>query len=168
MHYRPEESLYFRDPQLAVELVEVHGYMPCICEGAAKDVGTLKEAAEIAPVWARAYCLVHGRETPRPHDMATFPQAQSSYSCDPCKNGDHARCQETVILTDWRHECTCHENSKDAHAAVKLDAKRTALAKVIYATGQDQIQFWLPTTDGTPNSASYAIADALIERHLAR
>ena len=168
MHYRPEESLYARDPQLAVELVEVHGYKPCICEGAARNVGTLKEAAEIAPAWARAYCIVHGRATPKPHDMATFPQAGSSYSCDPCKNGDHVRCQERIVDISWSNDCSCLTAAKDAHLAAKHEAKRNALAEAIYAVADGQIQFWLPTTDGTPNSASYAIADALIERHLAR
>lgn len=29
------------------------------------------------------------------------------YSCRPCRDGDHARCQRRLVYPDWSADCTC-------------------------------------------------------------
>lgn len=154
------------DPASIAALL-ANGIPPCICEGLGKKMDTIEEAAAYRPPWVRDYCLSHGRRKPVLHDMDRFPGARNSYACDPCRSGDHVRCQHEIRLPDWSAHCACDGVAQDAHVEVAREAKRNALAEVIYASGQDPANAWLSTVDGTPNSASYAIAEALIEQGLA-
>lgn len=140
----------------------------CTCKKMRKT--TTESDGRIVPHWADLdrYCPRHGTRQAVPHDMVRFPRALDSYACDPCRHGDHVGCSHEIRLPDWSHPCSCYQASLDEHVASARLAKREALAEAIYAEGADQHDFWLTTIDGTPNSASYAIADALIEKRLAR
>lgn len=141
---------------------------PCLCRGG--ENLTAEQAVAHEPHWSAVnpYCPTHGNRTAGEHDLDLFPQALNSYSCQSCQHGDHLHCQPTIVYPDWRHDCSCHRAAAAAHVAVQRAAKRDELARVVYAAADGQTQFWLPTVDGTPNQASYAIADALLDGHHAR
>ncbi|WP_162802101.1 hypothetical protein [Ornithinimicrobium murale] len=35
----------------------------------------------------------------------------TDYSCDPCRAGDHHKCQPTVHYPDWQFDCGCYEST---------------------------------------------------------
>lgn len=129
---------------------------------------TIEQAREYRPPWVRTYCPVHGSKPSLPHDLARFPQARNSYSCEPCQHGDHVACQPTIHMVGYSQPCTCHQTSPAEHADAVREARREQVAKAVYAVAEGQVGFWLPTEDGTPNAAAYAIADALWDAHLTR
>lgn len=152
------------DPDV-VEVLLAYGVRPCICEGRGQKMDTIAEAAAYDPPWVRPYCLAHGDQAPAVNDLARFPRALDSYSCDECRNGVHVRCRGEVRLPDWSCPCTCAQASPDAHAEARHEAKRTALAAVIEEALADSA--WVDALIGSAHDAALDVADALIDKRLA-
>lgn len=148
-----------------VEALLASGVRPCICEGLGQKMDTIAEAAAYTPPWVRPHCLSHGDRPPVLHDLERFPRAQDSYSCDECRNGDHVHCRGEVRMTDWSCPCTCAQVSPEAHAEVRHEAKRNALAAVI--TEAIHHSMHVLDFEGDIPGMGLDIADALIEKRLA-
>ena len=73
---------------------------------------------------------------------------------------DAEGCPDCAGVPAPRDELPC---ATCTYAPPTTDAgRRDRLAALIYAEGQDAVHWWMPTVDGSPNAASYAIADAIL------